>query len=398
MTDTNSRACIMKIASGPMSGHELVLTADAHLIVIDPNIQYRAEVDDNGFTTYYIPSAAEHYELAVVTEQDPTNSSDNIQEKIFSLNINDGIKSFTIPIVYQELMLADIFPIAFKALDMPWKLTDIEESIPHSAFCDDKKNNLTSLTEKRKTIFICTFLLFISFVGIYLYPTNNSEKKINMLENILQDSHYPIIATRDGQGDALILVQTQRDADWSVQRLNKENYADKYHIKKINDLESEIENHIYDYIPNLLKVDLSNPCQPVIRIIKEQALSKDRKIIDNIIKSHLACYTDSKVIEIESKALIQIAELGLTESNVPWKKINKDNHVIFIIQGNLNDKQTSSIVHLAERFSHKWGNKYIQFSVSLATNQLAGKSFIRNDQGFIILGHNHWSFNSNTLN
>ncbi|MEX6003857.1 hypothetical protein AB6H14_18480 [Providencia vermicola] len=53
-----------------------------------------------------------------------------------------------------------------------------------------------------------------------------------MLESILQDSHYLIIATRDGQGNALILVQTQRDADWSVQRLNKENYADKYHIKK----------------------------------------------------------------------------------------------------------------------------------------------------------------------
>ncbi|MCK1144145.1 hypothetical protein MXZ96_12360, partial [Providencia stuartii] len=208
MTDTNSRACIMKIASGPMNGHELVLTANTHLIVIAPNIQYKAEVDDSGFTTYYIPSTTEQCELAVVTEQEPTNSSDNIQGKIFSLNINDGVKPFTIPIVYQELMLADIFPIAFKALDMPWELTDIETNISHSAFCDEKKNNLTSLTEKRKTIFICTFLLFISFVGIYLYPTNNPEKKINMLESILQDSHYPIIATRDGQGDALILVQT----------------------------------------------------------------------------------------------------------------------------------------------------------------------------------------------
>ncbi|WP_322741041.1 PrgH/EprH family type III secretion apparatus protein [Providencia heimbachae] len=39
----------------------------------------------------------------------------------------------------------------------------------------------------------------------------------------------------------------------------------------------------------------------------------------------------------------------------------------------------------------------MQFSISLENNVLAGKSFITNASGYVLLGNNHWLFNSITL-
>lgn len=390
----------MKIASGPMNGQELMLTVDKHLIVIDPNVQYRTEVDDNGFTTYYIPSDKNHYELSVNTQIEPDIKNDESDDSTLILSINDGVKSITIPVVYQELMLADSFPIAFKILNTPWEIS-IFEPIMADIRIDDRKTKLSpAIKSKQKFIFLGLFViaLFSIVLIAQIYSSSNLSKKINTVENILQGSNYPIIVTLDNKNETLILVQTQREADWSIQRFYKEKYNEKYTIKRIDILEKEIETKIADYIPSVLKVDLSNPCQPIVRKIKEQTLAKDEKIINEVMRDYLGCYKNSEVFTIPSHELLKLAEVGLAESHVPWKKINKDKTVIFLIQGSLNDKQTSSILQLANQFANKWGDKYIQFSISLATNQLAGKSFISNNQGYIILGHNSWSFNPNLIN
>ncbi|EOG1934131.1 PrgH/EprH family type III secretion apparatus protein [Providencia stuartii] len=400
MKDTNSRACIMKIASGPMNGHELMLTADAHLIVIDPNVEYHTEVDNDGLMTYYIPSESIHYELAITTEDGSNDHINDADEPIFYLHINDGMKSKSIPIPFQELILADTFPIAIKPIDAPWNLSTREPALPEICIENDSQPMLESKLTKKNFIFFGLFVLtiFSIILVIQYYSGNNSLKKINTVENILQGSHYPIIVTLNQQGETLILVRTQRDVDWSIQRLRKEHYSEKYQITKIAQLESEIENKISENVPSLLKIDLSNPCHPIVRKANKQATTKDEKIINNIMKGYLGCYKNSEILTVNLDELIKKAEIGLTESNVPWKRVDKDNMTIFIVQGSLDDKQISSTVRLADQFINQWGNQHIQFSISLATNQLTGKSFIRNDQGFIILGHNHWSFNSNTIN
>ncbi|WP_322746083.1 PrgH/EprH family type III secretion apparatus protein, partial [Providencia rustigianii] len=76
----------------------------------------------------------------------------------------------------------------------------------------------------------------------------------------------------------------------------------------------------------------------------------------------------------------------------------KGNKVIFVIRDSLNDKQTISLINFTNSFNKKWGNKQIQFSVSLANNELAGKSFITHVNGYTLLGKNHWLFNANKFN
>nr|ELR5114520.1 hypothetical protein [Providencia stuartii] len=398
MKSTTSRTCIMKIASGPMNGQELMLTANEHLIVIDPNVEYRTEVDKNGVTTYYIPSTSNHYEFAIKTNDDVKNNEE--QQAVMSLYINDGVKSFNTPIIYQELMLTDTFPVAFKQLDVPWQLAIPEAEIPDIFVDEDRKNKLSQKKSRRNFIVLASFILliFIIICAVKTFSTNQIEKRINTAENILQGSNYPIIVTLNNQGETLILVQTQREADWSIQRLHKEKYNEKYSIKRIDILEKEIESRISEYIPSILKIDLSNPCYPTVRKVKEQTLAKDEKIINEVMHEYLGCYKHSEIITIKLNELLSAAEIGLAESHVPWKKIDKDKTTLYLIQGSLNDKQTASVIQLANQFSNKWGDKHIQFSISLATNQLAGKSFISNNQGYIILGHNSWSFNPNIIN
>lgn len=388
----------MKIASGPLNGQELMLTADEHLIVIDPNVEYRAEVDENGFTTYYIPSTENHYELAIKMDDDTKETES--QQGAVNLHINDGITSSKVPLIYQELMLTDIFPVVFKQLDTPWQLAIDGTEVPNIVIDEERKNALTQSTSKRNFIFLSLFILFVFIIvyAIKIYSANNIIKKINTAENILQGSNYPITVTLNSKNETLILVQTQREADWSIQRLHKEKYNEKYTIKRIDTLEKEIENKLTDYIPSILKVDLSNPCHPIVRKIKEQTLAKDEKIINEVMHDYLGCYKNSNLVTVKLSELLSAAEVGLAESHVPWKKITKDKTTIYLIQGSLNDKQTASVVQLANQFSNKWGDKQVQFSISLATNQLAGKSFISNSQGYIILDNNSWSFNPNVIN
>ncbi|MBO1929719.1 hypothetical protein J4731_20980 [Providencia rettgeri] len=56
----------------------------------------------------------------------------------------------------------------------------------------------------------------------------------------------------------------------------------------------------------------------------------------------------------------------------------------------LNDDQTASLINFTNSFYKQWGENHIQFSISLANNNLIGKSFVTNANGYILLGNNHW--------
>ncbi len=43
-----------KIASGPMTGQELMINTDNNLIIIGDSLDYKTDINDDGFTTYQI--------------------------------------------------------------------------------------------------------------------------------------------------------------------------------------------------------------------------------------------------------------------------------------------------------------------------------------------------------
>nr|WP_272521997.1 PrgH/EprH family type III secretion apparatus protein [Providencia sp. PROV202] len=387
----------MKIISGSMNSQELMINIDKNLIIVGQQTKYKTEIDENGFTTYYIPSEHTQCEFSIVSHDESSNS--------LAINFQQDGKSRHFTVTLQEILLIDTFPIAIKLLNTEWNHPERATKPLPSQSLSPTEHNSIAIKQKPKfnqkwlfaflLLFVVVFILFVEFQN---NPKNNTEKQIKNIDNILKGSSSSIIYTQNKNGEILILVKSQRDEDWSRQILLKSDYQEKYTIRKINTLEKEIEDKLIDTVPNLLKVDIRNPCQPVIRVVKNPLPNNDDKNINRILSNYFSCYNQSQLVQIPLEELIKKAELGLTESNVKWQRITKGNYVIFVIRDSLNDKQTLSLISFTNSFSQKWGTKQIQFSVSLANNELAGKSFITHTNGITLLGNNHWLFNSNQPN
>ncbi|MBP1428518.1 type III secretion system protein PrgH, partial [Providencia rettgeri] len=333
MSNTNSQTCIIKIASGPMTGQELMVNTDNNLIIISNGLDYKTDINDDGFTTYQIPSDGITCEFSIVTASQSTESG-------LAIRLNDSGLSTEIPIVLQQLLLADIFPIAIKMQDTDWQSfqtfedalsSEVENPLPaiQSKVKKSTKEKASVFNKQTMLVFFFTlFSIFIAYVIFQYIPEQSTEKKVKTLERILQGNHDPITVTQSANDESLILVKTQRDADWSMQRLVKAKYNEKFSIRIINKLENEIENKIIDVFPDTLKIELSNPCNPKITAIDDKTSINVNNKIDKILSSYFSCYIKSEIKQVNLGELLQKAELGLTESNVQWRKITKDNKVI----------------------------------------------------------------------
>ncbi|NHX34363.1 type III secretion system protein PrgH, partial [Escherichia coli] len=83
---------------------ELMVNADNKLIIIDNGLDYKTDINDDGFTTYSIPSDGTACEFSIIPASQHSESG-------LALRLNDNGLSTEIPIVLQQLLLADIFPI-----------------------------------------------------------------------------------------------------------------------------------------------------------------------------------------------------------------------------------------------------------------------------------------------
>lgn len=395
MKDTDNRVCIMKIASGPLSGNELMLKVGTHRIIIGPEQEYRTETNDQGLTTYFLPSDQGHYEMAI-TSDETAPAQDQESAEVLSLTLSGDCPEMKQPIIFQELMLAEHFPVVIKMLNTPWNTEEVLPLPPQVATMEKtERRDRTSSQFKPHPAFLAGMVLVLlaALTGWQVLTYNSEARKVKTLETLLQGSSSPLTVTTSGNGQSLVLVNTQRDLDWSTQRLLKEHYQEPVVVKKISTLESEIENQLSGIIPGLLKVDLSLPCQPVIRRLKGNYPQLDNKHTQQTLSSFIGCSTKSQIESYSSAELFSKAEQGLTESNVPWRVVNKNSTPIFIINASLTDKQTLSAIDFADEYTKKWGIRHIQFSISLSTNHLAGKSFVNNANGYVLLGNNHWYFN-----
>ncbi|CNH90057.1 PrgH/EprH family type III secretion apparatus protein [Yersinia mollaretii] len=400
MKDTDNRVCIMKIASGPLSGNELMLKVGTHRIIIGPEQQYRTETNDEGLTTYFLPSDQGHYEMAI-TSDETAPAQDQESAEVLSLTLSGDCPEMKQPVIFQELMLAEHFPVVIKMLNTPWNTEEVLPLAPQTETREKTEGRVRTSTPRFKPhpAFLAGMVLVLlaGLTGWQVLTYNSEARKVKTLETLLQGSSSPLTVTTSGNGQSLVLVKTQRDLDWSTQRLLREHYQEPVVVKKISTLESEIENQLSGIIPGLLKVDLSLPCQPVIRRLKGNYPQLDNKHTQQTLSSFIGCSTKSQIESYSSAELFSKAEQGLTESNVPWRVVNKNSTPIFIINASLTDKQTLSAIDFADEYTKKWGIRHIQFSISLTTNHLAGKSFVNNANGYVLLGNNHWYFNPVSL-
>ncbi|MGK4443735.1 hypothetical protein ACSMDF_10235 [Yersinia enterocolitica] len=100
MKDTANSVCVMKIASGPLSSNELMLKVDNHRIIIGPEQQYRTETNDDGFTTYFLPSEQGNYEIAIISDDREETSEIASTEGLY-LTLSGDCPETKQPITFQ---------------------------------------------------------------------------------------------------------------------------------------------------------------------------------------------------------------------------------------------------------------------------------------------------------
>lgn len=398
MRDTDNRVLIMRIASGPLSGNELMLKAGSHRIIIGPEQSYSTETDNDGFTTYYLPSEQGNYQLAFVCDNDATSAPETENTGQWYLTLSGDCPDIKQPVIFQEVMLAEQFPVVIKMLNTPW---NSEESSPLSVQIADVESTVShvrtrsSAERKLNPVYVAGIMLAVltTVIGWKLVNYNSEARQVKTLETLLQGSSSPLTVTTGGDGQSLVLVRTQRDLDWSTQRLLREHYQEPVILKKIASLEEEIETQLGKQLPGLLKVDLTLPCQPVIRWLKGDYPAPENKLIKQTLANFLGCSVKTQLESYTATELMHKAEQGLTESNVPWRVSNKSGTSVFIINASLNDRQALSAIDFSKHFTKRYGVRHIQFSISLSTNHLAGKSLVNNPNGYVLLDNNHWYFN-----
>ncbi|HHL2560660.1 TPA: PrgH/EprH family type III secretion apparatus protein [Yersinia enterocolitica] len=398
MGDTDNRVLIMRIASGPLSGNELMLKAGNHRIVIGPEQSYATETDNDGFTTYYLPAEQGNYELALVCDDDATSAPEAENIGQWYLTLSGDCPDIKQPVIFQEVMLAEQFPVVIKMLNTPWNSEESSALILQTADVESAVSDVrTSSSAERKLnpVYVAGIMLAVltTVIGWKLVNYNSEARQVKTLETLLQGSSSPLTVTTTGNGQSLVLVRTQRDLDWSTQRLLREHYQEPVILKKITALEEEIETELGKKLPGLLKVDLTLPCQPVTRWLKGDYPAPDNKLVKQTLTDFLGCPVKSQLESYTATELMHKAEQGLTESNVPWRINNKSGTSVFIINASLNDKQALSAIDFSKHFTKRYGVRHIQFSISLSTNHLAGKSLVNNPNGYVLLDNNHWYFN-----
>ncbi|MEQ4676061.1 PrgH/EprH family type III secretion apparatus protein [Providencia vermicola] len=389
MADIHNQTYVMKIMSGKMHDHEIIINLNANLIIIGEGDTYKTNVTDEGFTGYSIPSHLENFSFSIISH-----------EGKIAIDLHTKNQSEIIPINLQETVLKELFPFSLKEIDTPWETPLITEDKQWQPIKTEKKYNKFNKSPYNYKFFTGLSLFVCILVGYCFFPNNSTLQKdaqLQSIENMLIGSTQKIIVTKNNNNTPLILVQSQRDYDWSMQQLLKTKFRNNFSIKMKNQLENEIENKISNEIPDLLNIDITDPCNPVINSLSNLNMLEGNNFIEKTFKNYFSCYTGYTSNIVNFDELLKNAELGLTESHVKWHKITKNNKTIFMIKDSLNDNQTISLINFVNSFYQQWGNQQIQFSISLENNKFAGKSFIKNTDGYILLGSNHWLFDFNTL-
>ncbi|CAI1904961.1 type III secretion system needle complex protein PrgH [Serratia quinivorans] len=401
----------LKIAFGPLTGTELVIKPGDTTIIATPDEKYNLVqgANEGEATIIHLPTDDGDWELHLSLPQYMSEISTDTKN-IVDGDTDDSMQYYAElfngkqhiqrqPIVFQQLMFPDGLPIMLKPLSEDWLFTS--HLLP-TVQSDKKETEVELETEdtvparSRPRLFsTLALILLMGALGISYWGYNTLQedaRQVKTLSGLLQGTTSPLVIYNIDPGKNVILVPTQRDVDWVTQRLVSEQYNQNTRVKLIADEEKTSAAILIAMKIPVLKVDLSNPYIPKVRILgSTTSKTQQQKIIEQIKLQHPYA-KDIIVSSYSQQALLQEAIYGVKKSDAPYSIVQSGKKRIVTVKGELNDKQIQAISNFASNFHKKWGEEYVQISVSLNTNYLAGKSFFDTKNGYVLLNNNHWYF------
>ncbi|WP_254304275.1 PrgH/EprH family type III secretion apparatus protein [Candidatus Sodalis sp. SoCistrobi] len=95
---------------------------------------------------------------------------------------------------------------------------------------------------------------------------------------------------------------------------------------------------------------------------------------------------------MDDDAVASDAENGLRQLAIGYARVDHPDSVTFVINGALEDGERQRIRRYVEAFKQRWSSNYVQFTVELKDDPIAGKSFSYGQQNFVKPNAGHWCF------
>ncbi|MCK8584336.1 PrgH/EprH family type III secretion apparatus protein [Yersinia ruckeri] len=393
MDNMSTELYIIKIAFGPMAGTELLVKPNFCQIVVAPGIKYETVTEeDSELTTYSLPTDEGEYKFTLHRQSD----SEDLPGGLYAILEDSEKRHERIDIVFHTLLFADNFPILIKPVNDEWHYNS--QVLPADKHNPTLIENLELSEKVRKNKLKplpCLVIFILLIAGLFAFILASGDKdsqKIITLSELLAGSSAPLTILNSGENTSLILAKTQRDMDWVSQRLITESYSGQATTKLIHSFEKELEALVQTSTGSVLKVDLTTPCSPLVKLVRRINNQTEIETIKTTVRSKLKCANQIEIKSYDRKDILDEAINGIKSNNIPFKLINDSKKPVIIVNTDLNDKQFMSLIKFVTEFNQNWGDNYVQFSISLATDYLAGKSFLNSQSGYILLDNNHWYF------
>ncbi len=404
--NNNADFYIIKIASGRMTGTELLFKSKGCLIFANTETDYNVVTDEeNDLISYFFPIDTGNYKLTFFSSYtNEANKSDAKLSVIFEdLDNEKDTPKLTTDVILQTVLFPDTFPILVKSIDDSWNYESFDELGQKDTMDSSLPQKNGSLIKRGTSKHLIIIFISMLTVGLILLTvmTNNHNSNVQVdkiitsnISKLLGESsiHFTIILQAEGRGKDQVIVNSRRDADWVSQQLLTSNYAGLVDIILVSELEKELMSLITPFSSSVLNIDMSYPCSPIVKLLKSSNYLSEVEKINETIKSRVSCANEIDVKFYHKKAIFDDAIRGIKASNVPFRIIEDEKKPIVVVSSNLSDNQLISTMNFVKKFISEWGSNYIQFSISLSDNELYEGVFINDINENIKINNNHWDF------
>jgi len=187
------------------------------------------------------------------------------------------------------------------------------------------------------------------------------------------------------------LSEQFQDIEWAREALLKLKESNAVIPVWLNQQSKDIISILNNANYPVLQIDHASLQHPVLSVYRELT-SKEDEDIKSIILKYIPYASNVKIIVKHKSDLLSESREGLDQLHIDYHLVTTAKNYTFIIHTNLSDQNIHSLQYFINDFYKRWGDNIVTFSVNLNENWLKDKSYLKSQNGYMILNQNHWFF------
>lgn len=374
---------VLRLLNGSLKGCEYRLNAPVTLFVTGGNAQSdrRHEPPSLPPETIFIPhhQGGVNFEIVIDTAA-PDKSALRVLD-------DDGISE--IPLVANRVLFAGPQALAVRPSAAAW-----DEAI---LGFQEKPAPAKTLGRRRKGAMVLLSLLVAVGAGCLLqhYVTSGHEDAAALGKQLSgEHGRFQLLPGKDGS--MYMLASSERDAAWGRQSLVRHPPTAAVKVVSCDDERRRVHEWLGRYYPwlGLHRIHIDDPSAPQVILSRQRAVLSpaEQERLSAALLDILPYARQISFGQLDDDAVASDAENGLRQLAIGYARVDHPDSVTFVINGALEDGERQRIRRYVEAFKQRWSSNYVQFTVELKDDPIAGKSFSYGQQSFVKPNAGHWYF------